>query len=133
MKKIYDGELLIAEIGYANNIKEGKTFSDNPLSPLQYGLFRLPKETILQRHIHKVRPRLSEHKTLEFLYVVKGLVMASFYSLSRILICTHILETGDFVMLYDGGHGFDILKDDTVLIEVKSGQYQGDAQDKDKF
>jgi hypothetical protein len=44
-----------------------------------------------------------------------------------------ILKAGDFIMLYDGGHGFKVLQDNTVFIEVKNGQFVTVEQDKDKF
>jgi hypothetical protein len=125
--------LLIALLGNINDIQAGKEFSQNPLDPLQYGLFRLPKGEILQRHLHKVRSRLKKHKTLEFLYIVSGKLRATFYSLQKAEIAKVIMVAGDFVMLIDGGHGFNVLEDNTVFIEVKNGQYTSVSSDKEKF
>ena len=133
MKDIKCGKLLVASIGNVAEIQKGKTFSLNPLDPLQYGLFNLLKGEILQRHIHKVRSRVKRHKTLEFLYMVKGELEATFYSLERVMFHKQILKEGDFVMLYDGGHGFKVLRDDTVFIEVKNGVYVSVESDKVKF
>jgi len=42
-----------------------------------------------------------------------------------------ILETGDIVMLVNGGHGFSLLED-TILFEIKQGPYTG-LVEKERF
>ena len=44
-----------------------------------------------------------------------------------------MMREGDFVCLYDGGHGFEIVKDGTKIIEVKLGKYTSVEDDKEKF
>jgi len=133
MRDIKYGDILVASIGNILEIARGKSFSPNPLDPLQYGLFNLRKGEILQRHIHKVRERLTPHKTLEFLYIVSGELEVTFYTLEKLEFDKYILEEGGFVMLYDGGHGFRVLQDNTVFIEVKNGQYKSVELDKERF
>jgi hypothetical protein len=125
--------ILVATIGNVADIEIGKQFSSNPLDPLQYGLFRLQQGEILQRHIHKVRSRLKEHKTIEFIYIVSGELETTFYTLEKIEFAQRILKAGDFAMLYDGGHGFKVLKQNTTFIEIKNGQYTSTELDKEKF
>jgi hypothetical protein len=36
-------------------------------------------------------------------------------------------------MLFDGGHEFKVLQNDTVFLEVKNGQYVDIETDKEKF
>ena len=133
MKDIKYNDFLVASIGNVSEIQQGKSFSPNPADPLQYGLFRLPLGEILQRHIHKSRARLSPHKTMEFLYIVSGKMKVTFYTLEKLEFCWRILSQGDFIMLFDGGHEFKVLQNDTVFIEVKNGQYVDIETDKEKF
>ena len=133
MKDIKYGDFFVATTGNISEIQQGKTFSTNPADPLQYGLFKLPLGEILQRHIHKSRPRLTPHKTMEFLYIVSGKMKVTFYTLEKLEFCYRVLSTGDFIMLFDGGHGFEVLQKDTVFIEVKSGQFVDTETDKEKF
>ena len=44
---------------------------------------------------------------------------------------SHFLETGDVILLSEGGHGFEILEE-TEMIEVKQGPYAGE-NDKTRF
>lgn len=133
MKDIKYGDFLIASIGNISEIQQGKSFSPNPADPLQYGLFRFNEGDTQQRHIHKVRQRMNLHKTLEFIYIVSGVVEAEFYSLDKVLVERIILQENDFAMLYDGGHGFKTLENNTIYFEVKSGPYVNIEVDKDKF
>jgi hypothetical protein len=41
------------------------------------------------------------------------------------------LQTGDVILLIQGGHGFEMLEE-TEIIEVKQGPYAGE-QDKTRF
>jgi hypothetical protein len=40
------------------------------------------------------------------------------------------LATGDFAVLLVGGHGYEILEEDTEVVEVKNGPYPGLEADK---
>ena len=133
MREIKIGDLLIAVIGNILEIKSGKTFSPNPSDPLQYGLFRFNKGETQQPHIHKNRGRKAWHKTQEFTFIVSGEIEAEFYSLDKVLVEKIILRENDFAMLYDGGHGFKTLKNNTIYFEVKSGPYINIETDKEKF
>lgn len=128
----YDG-IPVALIVNVKDFPNGMSFWTDDDSPLQFGSCVHPKGTVLQPHIHKERSRKRKHKTLEFLYVIKGAIRTTFYKLDRTRLCQRTLRAGDCVMLYDGGHGFKVLKEGTVFFEVKNGPYAGIEADKDKF
>lgn len=65
------------------------------------------------------------------LFVKKGKIKVDLYSSEKIFLGSEFLETGDFIHLTSGGHGFEILED-TVMIEVKQGPYLG-VDDKERF
>ncbi len=133
MQYIKHNDLLVALIINKKDFPEGMEFWGPSEVPLQFGSCMYNKGKILQSHTHKVRERIPEHKTIEFLYVIQGSIKTTFYSLDKIPIVTKVLREGDCVMLYDGGHGFEILEDGTTFIEVKNGPYISIEADKEKF
>lgn len=133
MEKIVDGDLLLALIVCKRDFPNGMNFWGSDDAPLQFGSCVYPKGVVLQPHIHKKRKRTRAHKTIELVCVLHGAIKTMFYSLDKVVVCTRVLREGDCVMLYDGGHGFKILKDNTVFIEVKNGPYVSVEADKEKF
>ena len=65
--------------------------------------------------------------------IIRGKISATFYSLDKKPVIIKFLTSGDLVMLYDGGHGFEVLENNTVFIEVKNGAYVSVEVDKEKF
>lgn len=133
MRKVEHNGLLLAMIVNECEFRKGLLFYGSENAPLQLGSCVYDSGKKLQPHIHKIRERIPEHKTLECLYIRRGKMLAKFYSLEKKLVCEEILSTGDWVMLYDGGHGFEILEDNTMFVEVKNGQYVSVEADKEKF
>jgi len=133
MQRIEHNGLLLAIIVNEAEFKGGMEFYGSEDAPLQFGSCVYNQGKVLQPHIHKVRGRALYHKTLECLYIIRGEILATFYSLSKKPINERVLKSGDCVMLYDGGHGFEVLENDTVFIEVKNGAYVSVEDDKEKF
>lgn len=69
--------------------------------------------------------------TTECILVRKGYCRIDFYDQQKNYIESRDLYTGDVVLLINGGHGF-LMKEDTVLLEVKQGPYSSD-KDKEQF
>ena len=44
---------------------------------------------------------------------------------------SHVLGPGDSSFTLEGGHTYEILADDTVVYEYKTGPYQGQSSDKE--
>lgn len=133
MEYIKDGELILALIVNVDDFPEGIKFWGDSDSPLQFGSCVYDKGKVLLPHIHKVRDRIPAHKTIEGLYIIAGMIKVDFYSLEKKLIQSRRLIEGDCVMLYDGGHSFTILKDDTIFIEIKNGPFVSVEADKERF
>jgi len=132
-REIRHEDLLLAIVGNLKDALHGSTFYGSGKNPLEWALFNLDGGDVLQAHIHKVRKRLRSHKTVEFLYIVQGKLRTDFYDLNKNKIRSEVLSAGEFVCLYDGGHGFKALRDDTKFIEVKNGPFVGVEEDKEKF
>ncbi len=96
----------------------------------QLAFMKHPIGKIIQPHVHNPVQR-EVHFTKETLFIRKGKIRVDFYTDEQIYIESHILESGDVILLSEGGHGFEILEE-TEMIEVKQGPYAGE-QDKTRF
>jgi hypothetical protein len=96
----------------------------------QLAFMKHPVGKIIQPHVHNPVHR-EVHFTKEVLFIRKGKVRIDFYTDQQEFIVSHILKTGDVILLSEGGHGFEILEE-TEMIEVKQGPYAGEM-DKTKF
>jgi len=96
----------------------------------QLAFMKHPVGKIIQPHVHNPVKR-EVHFTKEVLFIRKGKIRVDFYTQQKYYLESKILETGDVVLLSEGGHGFEILEE-TEMIEVKQGPYAGEA-DKTRF
>mgnify|MGYP003341297923 CR=1 FL=1 len=81
------------------------------------------------KHIWKTSPR-SLVIAQESWVVIQGSVKCFFYDIDDTLLETHNISKGECSMTFEGGHTYEILEDDTVVYEYKTGPYQGQASDK---
>ncbi len=91
---------------------------------------RHPAGTIIEPHVHNPVAR-EVHYTQEALLIKRGKLRFDFYSQQREYIQSRILESGDVILLVEGGHGFEVIEE-LEMFEVKQGPYVGD-QDKSRF
>ena len=81
------------------------------------------------KHITKDR-HYTEQIAQESWIVVKGKVKCKLYDIDDQLIAEPILEEGDASFTLYGGHTYEILEEDTVVYEYKTGPYEGQELDK---
>lgn len=98
--------------------------------PLQAGVIAYPASHVIPRHSHRPHRR-QIHGTPEVIIVQEGTLTLQFYPTPDAAPQPVILETGDLVILYAGGHGF-IANTDTRILEIKQGPYL-DNDDKEFF
>ena len=91
------------------NMKKGKTFKPH-------------------RHIFKNRTR--DVIAQESWIVIQGSVKCIFYDLDDTILVEPTLFPGDASFTLEGGHNYEILEDDTLVYEYKTGPYEGQALDK---
>jgi mannose-6-phosphate isomerase-like protein (cupin superfamily) len=108
----------------------GTTFVTTPDLAQQVGFVVYPAGGVIKRHIHKNVDRQNISSS-EALIVREGKLEIDIYDEHKNLITTRLLESGDFVLMVSGGHGFRLLEA-TVLLEIKLGPYGG-AEDKELF
>ena len=97
---------------------------------LQLGFIVYGAGKCITPHVHKSVTR-TIIGTPEVLVVKSGKLKTTFYNDERNEIGEEMLFTGDIIVLFKGGHGFEMIEN-TTLIEVKQGPYLGEL-DKEKF
>jgi len=82
------------------------------------------------KHIKKER-HYKEQIAQESWIVVKGSVKCIFYDIDDTVIATPVLNEGDASFTLYGGHTYEVLADDTIVYEYKTGPYEGQKLDKE--
>ena len=96
----------------------------------QAGFVVYPKGGNIANHTHKPIER-HVTGTPETLLIRQGKLIARFYNELHELKGETTVETGDILMLVNGGHGFTMLEN-TILFEIKQGPYTG-LVEKERF
>jgi cupin fold WbuC family metalloprotein len=98
---------------------------------IQCATLKMSKGTTFRPHKHITKERHYEAQIAQESWVViKGSVKCIFYDIDDTIIATHILKAGDASFTLYGGHNYEILEDDTIVYEYKTGPYEGQALDK---
>ena len=124
-----DGKI-IAIIIRSNFTKNGiEFFTPNDFSQ-QLGYMKRGKDYHIEPHIHNSISR-EVMLTQEVLFIKSGKVRVDFYSDHQEYYESRVLNSGDFILLANSGHGFVTLEE-SEIIEVKQGPYL-EADDKVRF
>jgi len=132
MEIIKNNEQIIAIIYRNSDWIPGLNFITPNELFLQVGLWWYPKGKKLQSHFHKDFLR-EANKTHEMTYVKQGSMKVILYDNKKRIIKDFILNQGDLAIYAYGGHGYEILSDDTQIIETKNGPFISVEEDKEKF
>lgn len=98
---------------------------------IQCATLRMPKGKTFFPHKHITKDRhYPEQIAQESWVVIKGRVKCIFYDIDDTIIATPILGVGDASFTLYGGHTYEILEEDTIVYEYKTGPYEGQALDK---
>ena len=133
MEKIYskvDGRLL-----HVINRLEDITGRDDIIPEdnfIQCATLKMPKDKTFPPHKHITKDRhYPEQIAQESWVVIKGKVRCILYDLDDTIISNDtILKPGDASFTLYGGHTYEILEDDTIVYEYKTGPYEGQKLDK---
>lgn len=96
----------------------------------QVGFVVYPAGGEVKRHVHKKLERRITGTT-ELIMIKKGHCEIDIYNDDREFVATRTLLPGDVVLTVNGGHGFR-MNEDTTLLEVKQGPYSG-VDEKHRF
>lgn len=132
IEKIIDDNLILAEIIRSDDWGEGLNFATSDKDFEQVGFWNYKNGYKLNPHIHLESPR-QILKTQEVIFVKEGCLRADIFSQSEKFIKSIELKTGDTAIFLEGGHGYEILQDNTKVLEIKNGPYLDPEKDKRKI
>lgn len=121
--KVYPDSLLYSIIKL-NNISQYRTDISPENEFLQVSARKLQKNTVIKEHKHLNIDRKSTI-TQEAWLLISGQIKGIFYDLDDTIVGTEILEAGDCAVLYRGGHRLEVLEEDSIFYEFKTGPYLG--------
>lgn len=98
---------------------------------IQCATLKMPNGKTFPPHKHIKKDRhYPEQIAQESWVVIRGSVKCVFYDIDNTIIATPTLRAGDASFTLYGGHTYEILEDDTVVYEYKTGPYEGQELDK---
>jgi len=98
---------------------------------IQCATLRMPKNKTFPPHKHITKDRhYPSQIAQESWVVIKGRVRCKLYDIDDTLIAEPILGSGDASFTLYGGHTYEILEEDTIVYEYKTGPYEGQKLDK---
>ncbi len=112
--------------------KPGLNFFSSDADFIQVGTWGYAKDTRLGPHIHNLAPREST-RTQEVIYLKTGKVRAHLFEEAGSIVEHVDLVAGDMLIVLSGGHGYEVLEDGTIALEVKNGPYPGPEKDRRKI
>ena len=133
MQKIYskiEPETLLHLVHRLDEI-EGRTNVAPENEFIQLATLKMEKGTTFIPHKHIWKDGEDKVMAQESWVVIKGSVKVIMYDLDDTLISTDILEAGDISLTFRGGHTYEILEENTIIYEYKTGPYDGQLKDKE--
>lgn len=127
----FDGKIL-ARLVEPSDWKSGLGFFSNDSEFIQVGTWFYNKGQQLQNHVHNKFERTAL-RTCEAVYMVSGSMRVNLYTLGKDYVQSFVIHQGDALILLESGHGYEILEDDTKVLEIKNGPFLGVDIDKEKF
>lgn len=132
METIKDENEILAIVYRNDDWVEGLNFITPDDLYIQAGSWYYPKGKKLASHVHKKYPRTAD-LTHECVYVKQGSMKVLLFNNDRQLKQEFILRQGDLAVMVNGGHGYEILEDNTQILETKNGPFVDVSVDKEKF
>ena len=132
MEKITHNGQIISIIYRDSDWLKGLNFITPDEHFVQVGSWWYDKGKKLDSHIHKEFDR-NATRTQESIYVKQGSLKVLLYTEKKEFFQDYILRQGDLAVFGYGGHGYEILEDNTQVIESKNGPFISVDKDKNKF
>ena len=111
-------------------IPEGRTNLCPDEQFLQCAALRLPKGTTFRPHRHNWNVCREDRIAQESWFVHRGKVSVTFYDIDDTIINKFEVWEGETTFTFEAAHTYEILADDTVVMEYKTGRYLGVEHDK---
>jgi len=114
---------LLSDVNNRTNVCPSEEF-------LQLATLQMQKGQTFKAHKHIYKNGPPNIIAQESWVVIRGSVKVFFYDLDDTLVEEHILYPGDCSVTFRGGHNYEILENDTIVYEYKTGPYHGIEMDK---
>jgi len=132
MEKIYskvETDKLLHVINRLDDIN-GRTEVIPENNFIQCATLKMEKDKTFPPHKHITKDRhYTEQIAQESWVVIKGSVKCILFDIDDQIIATPILYSGDASFTLYGGHTYEILEEDTIVYEYKTGPYEGQSLD----
>ncbi|MEY8590230.1 hypothetical protein AALK14_02095 [Butyricimonas hominis] len=132
METIKHKDQLLSIIYRDEDWVEGLNFITPSELYIQVGSWWYNKGKKLASHVHNDFER-SAMRTQEMTYVKSGSMKVLLYDEEHNYLQSFVLNQGDLAVFAYGGHGYEILEDNTKIIEAKNGPFVDVTTDKTKF
>lgn len=132
MKKIFskkNPEILLHLTTNVNEINSERKDIAPENEFLQLAILKMNKGKTFQPHKH-IEYKKETNIAQESWFVYKGKVKCIFYDIDNTIIDEVILVEGGISMTFRGGHNYEILEKNTIVLEYKTGPYLGQKLDK---
>jgi hypothetical protein len=111
---------------------DGLSFFSDESEFQQVGTWVYQQGKQLLAHAHNVVPR-EVSLTQEILYVKQGRIKATIFDSLGAQVAEIEAGEGDIMCLLFGGHGYEIMAENTQVLEIKNGPYLGAEIDRKRF
>lgn len=112
-----------------DDLVKGRTDICPPNQFLQCAALILPVNKTFRPHKHLWREGVYNIPQ-ESWVVISGNVEVILYDTNNVEIHRDILTPGDLSITFEGGHNYEILSEDSLVYEFKTGPYNGQENDK---
>jgi hypothetical protein len=124
------GDLVLARHIPASAVwKDGLNFFSEDEDFIQVGVWGYGAGKELKAHIHNEVKR-KVFWTQEVLFVRSGKLRANIFDTDEKKVAELEVGVGDVIILLRGGHGYEILEENTKVLEIKNGPYVGADMDR---
>jgi hypothetical protein len=130
MREIKYKNKTVAIVHSSTDWNEGLDFLTPDETFIQAGTWWYSSGKILRAHRHKINERKAE-RTQETIIVMNGSMRIDFYDDSYNVFQQETVKTGDICIILTIGHGYQILEDNTKIVEVKNGPFTSVEKDKE--
>jgi len=117
------------DLNILNKVEDGRKDIAPENEFLQVSAMKMSEGRTFRPHKH-IRMDRETTITQESWVIINGSVKAILYDLDDTIIAEEILNTGDISITFRGGHNYQILENDTLVYEYKTGPYMGQKLDK---
>ena len=128
--KVYKKEnIIFAKHIAIDHFNEGLSFYSEDTDAVQVGTWNYNKGKELLAHNHNIVER-KVNRTQEVIIIKSGKLYVQIYDEEDNIFDNFEANAGDILIMLNGGHGYEVLEDNTQVIEIKNGPYPGAKMDR---